>query len=216
MSRDFCGQPVSPLLEDAPEGEKRGRVMGQLGGSYRTEAELREAGFLAVGTNVRIHERASVYGVENIRLGNDIRIDDFCVIIATGPLNVGNYVHVPNFCWIGSAHGVDLHDFVSLAPGVKIFSSSDDYSGERLTGSVVPRELTGGTKGKVTVGRHVIVGAGSVILPGCRVGEGCAVGALSLVNKDLEPWGIYAGIPVRRLKDRRTDLLRFVQTTPHR
>jgi galactoside O-acetyltransferase len=183
--------------------------MGQLGGGYRTEAELREAGFLAVGKNVRIHLRASVYGVENIRLGNDIRIDDFCVIIATGLLNVGNFVHVPNFCWIGSAHGVDLHDFVSLAPGVKIFSSSDDYSGERLTGPVVPRELTGGKKGKVTLGRHVVVGAASVILPGCRIGEGCSVGALSLVNEDLEPWGVYAGIPARRLRDRKKDLLRL-------
>ena len=59
----------------------------------------------------------------------------------------------------------------------------------------------------VTLKRHVIIGANSVILPNLTIGEGTSVGALSLVTKDLDPWGIYAGIPVRRLKDRKRDLL---------
>jgi len=94
-----------------------------------------------------------------------------------------------------------------LAPGVKIFTASDDYSGERLTGPVVPRELTGGKSGMVILRRHVIIGTGSVILPGCTIEEGCSVGALSLVVKSLEPWGVYAGIPVSHLKERRKKML---------
>ncbi len=63
----------------------------------------------------------------------------------------------------------------------------------------------------VTLKRHVIIGANSVILPNLTIGEGTSVGALSLVTKDLDPWGIYAGIPVRRLKDRKRDLLEIVK-----
>lgn len=180
-----------------------------LGGRYLDEEELRAAGFKRVGRNVRIHDRASVYGVENISLGDDVRIDDFCVVIATGPVDIGNYVSLHNFCYLGGRFGITLGDFVTLAPGSKVFSASDDYGGAALTGPVVPRHLTGGTQGTVVLKRHVIIGAGAVVLPDVELGEGCAVGALSMVTRSLDPWGVYAGVPVHRVKDRKRDLLAF-------
>jgi galactoside O-acetyltransferase len=59
----------------------------------------------------------------------------------------------------------------------------------------------------VFLGRHVIVGSGSVILPGVTLEDGVAVGALSLVTKDCEAFGVYAGNPARRIKERKRDLL---------
>lgn len=114
-----------------------------LGGRYLTEEDLRNAGFKHLGRNVRIHERASVYGAENISLGNHVRIDDFSILIATGQLIIGDHVSIPNFCFLGAKFGLTMEDFVTLAPGVKIFTASDDYSGERLTGPTVPTEWTG-------------------------------------------------------------------------
>ena len=174
----------------------------QLGGTYLSEQELRDVGFLKLGKNICIHSRSSIYGVENISIGDNVRIDDFAVIIATGPLDIGNFVSIHNFCFIGSKYGLEIKDFVTLAPGVKIFTSSDDYHGEKLTGAIVPSELTGGHTGKVTIEKHAIIGAGSVVLPGCRIAEGCSVGALSLINRDLKPWGVYAGTPASRIKER--------------
>ena len=178
-----------------------------LGGRYLTEDDLRDAGFKRLGRNVKVHERASLYGVENISLGDNVRIDDFSIIIATGECIIGNHVRIPNFCSLGSKFGLELDDFVTLAPGVKIFTSSDDYTGDHMCGPTVPAEFTGGRKGRVVLRRHVLIGAGSVILPGCTLGEGVSVGALSLVKTDLEPWGMYAGVPVRRLRERKRDLL---------
>jgi len=53
----------------------------------------------------------------------------------------------------------------------------------------------------------VIVGAGSVIFPGVSVAEGCAIGALSLVQESTDPWGIYVGRPAVRVNERRKRLL---------
>ncbi len=100
-----------------------------------------------------------------------------------------------------------MADFSGLSPGVRIFTLGDDYSGETLTNPSVPSQYTGGVRGTVTLKRHVIIGANTVILPNLTIGEGTSVGALSLVTKDLEPWGIYAGRPARRLKNRKKDLL---------
>jgi galactoside O-acetyltransferase len=46
-----------------------------------------------------------------------------------------------------------------------------------------------------------------VILPKLSIGEGSCVGALSLVKKSLDPWGVYFGCPAKRLKDRSRRLL---------
>jgi len=178
-----------------------------LGGKYLTEVDLKREGFRALGNNVRIHSRASIYGTENISIGDNVRIDDFIVIIATGSVEIGNYVSISNFCFLGGKNGIVISDFVTLAPSVKIFTSSDDYIGEKLTGPIVPSQFTGGKNGKVSLGKHVIIGSGSIVLPDCTIGEGSSVGALSLVKKNLEPWGVYLGIPARRIKDRRKDLL---------
>ena len=179
----------------------------KLGGEYYTENDLKDAGFRKIGKDIKIHSRSSIYGTENISLGDHVRVDDFTIIIASGAVEIGSHVHIANHVYIGGTYGVVLEDCCGVAHGSKIFTASNDYGGEWLTGPTVPSELTSGPKGQVTVGRHAIIGAGSIIFPGCNVGEGSSVGAMSLVNRTLEPWGLYYGIPARKVRDRKKDLL---------
>jgi len=51
--------------------------------------------------------------------------------------------------------------------------------------------------GKVEIGANVLIGANSTILPGVRIGEGAQVGAGSLVNRDVPPGVLAAGVPAR-------------------
>ena len=100
-----------------------------------------------------------------------------------------------------------MEDFSGISQGVRIYSRSDDYTGEYLTNPTVPAKFTGLTCGTVTLKRHVIIGSGTVILPNVTIGEGTSVGALSLVNRSLNPWGVYFGSPAKRLMDRSKKLL---------
>ena len=50
--------------------------------------------------------------------------------------------------------------------------------------------------------KFVNIGANSVVLPGVTIREGSAVGALSLINKNLNKWEIYLGVPVKKIGDR--------------
>ena len=63
----------------------------KLGGDFYTEQELKDIPFRHLGENVKIHNRASIYGVENISIGNNVRIDDFSILIATHPMEIGSY-----------------------------------------------------------------------------------------------------------------------------
>lgn len=165
-------------------------------------------GFAYLGKNVQISDRASFYGENRISLGDNTRIDDFCVLSAgTGGIFIGNHVHVAVYTSLIGSGKITLSDFCNISSRVSIYSSNDDYTGSAMTNPTVPVEYTDVMHADVFFEKHVILGSGSVILPGVTLEEGVAVGALSLVNKDCKAFGIYAGNPVRRIKERKRDLL---------
>lgn len=169
-------------------------------------------GFSSVGENVQISDRASFYGTNRITLGNNVRIDDFCVISAgSGGITIGNHVHIAVGASFIGAGKITLCDFVGISSRASIYSSNDDYSGAAMTGPTLPSEFTNVRHSDVFMGKHVIVGSGSIILPGVTLEEGVAIGALSLVHKQCEAFGIYAGNPARRIKERKRDLLELEQ-----
>lgn len=170
--------------------------------------QIEAMGFRRVGENCRLSDRASYYNCANIAIDDNVRIDDFCVLSAgAGGIEIGSYVHVAAFSSIIGVGKVILRDFSGLSSRVSIYSSSDDYSGAAMTNPMVPIEFTNVVHADVIVGRHAIIGSGCVVLPGVTLHEGVAVGALSLVSRDCEPFGIYSGVPARRIKERKRDLL---------
>lgn len=176
---------------------------------YFTERELRTFGFKAIGENVKIAKNCNISGLSNISIGNNVIIDAYCSIIATGngKLKIGSFIHIGAFCHMLASGGIDLKDFSGLSQGVKIYSKTDDYSGHSLTNPTIPDKYKSVKKGKVILHEHVVIGSGSVILPNVKIGEGTAVGALSLVSSNLDSWMIYIGNPLRKLTKRSRELL---------
>lgn len=173
---------------------------------FYTESELTNMGLKSYGKNVLISRKASIYVPSKIVIGDNVRIDDFCQLV--GKIKIGNYVHIGMSSYItGGEEGVIMEDFSGLSSRCAIYAQSDDYSGNYLTNPTVPSEYTNVTNKQVMLNKHVIVGTGSTILPGVNIGEGVAVGAMSLVSKSLNAWGIYAGIPCKFVKERSRKLL---------
>lgn len=176
--------------------------------SIYTRDELLSMGFKSIGENVFISKKVSFYGVKKISIGSNVRIDDFCLLTAGNEgIIVGSYVHIAAFCYISGQGGVEIKDYCNISSRNAIYSSTDDYSGEFMTNPMIAEQFTNVIRKKVVLNKHVIVGSGSTILPGVELGEGTAVGSMSFVNKSLEPWGIYAGIPVKLLKQRNKNIL---------
>ncbi|WP_029935193.1 acyltransferase [Thiomicrospira pelophila] len=174
--------------------------------AYLTELQLADLGFKSLGKNVKISDRASIYNADQIEIGDYSRIDDFCVI--SGNIKIGRNVHITPQCLVaGGELGLVIEDFVALAYGVKIFTQSDDYSGVTMTNSTIPKDFKNEIMLPVKIGKHSIIGAGSIIMPGVEVGDGGSIGANSLVLKSTEVWSIYVGSPAKKIKDRKKDLL---------
>ncbi|MGR8929526.1 MAG: acyltransferase [Gammaproteobacteria bacterium] len=179
------------------------------GPTHYSEEELADEGFRSLGRNVRIARNCTIIGAENIAIGDNVRIDGYCTLVAAGSgyINLGSYIHIGGYCALLASEGITMEDMTTISWGVRIFTRSDDFSGEYMTNPTVPAKYTNVSGGAVVLKRHAIVGSNSAILPKVTLEEGAAVGALSLVTKSLAPWGIYTGIPAKHLKARSRKLL---------
>jgi acetyltransferase-like isoleucine patch superfamily enzyme len=176
--------------------------------SFYSQEELEKLGFKALGSHVSISRKTSIYAPELISVGDDVRIDDY--VFLSGEITLGKHIHIAPFCALiggtGGA-GVVMEDYSGLSGHVIVYSISDDYSGEFMTNPTIPAEYTNVQKGRVIIHKYAIVGASTVVLPGIVIGEGTAVGAMSLVARSLPGWKICSGAPARPLRDRSNKLL---------
>jgi acetyltransferase-like isoleucine patch superfamily enzyme len=168
--------------------------------AFYTKAQLRKIGLKSFGENVLISDKASIYSPEMISIGSNVRIDDFCIL--SGEIILGNFIHISAYNALYGKGCIQMDDYTGLSPRCTLFSTSDDFSGEFMISPIAPIEHTNVLTGKIIIKRFSQIGAGSIILPNVTIEEGTAVGAMSLVKNNTSPWGIYAGCPVKLIKER--------------
>lgn len=161
-----------------------------------------DLGLRSVGEDVTIWPNAKIIGAEDISIGDSVILDDFVFIMATSPMSIGSFVHIAGAVSIVGGGEFTIGDFSGISGGTRVYTGNDDYLGGSLTGPTVPPPFRTAIRSFVHIGRHAIIGANTVILPGVEIPDGAAVGALSLVNRSLEPWTVYVGSPARPIRER--------------
>ncbi len=148
-----------------------------------------------------VHRLANIVG--DVALGKGSRVDAFVTL--TGKVRIGRCSHIATGACIFGGEGFEMGDFCGLSPGAKIFTATEDLSGEWLMCPTSPAHLRRVRASKIKVGNHCTIGANSILLPGAGLEDGACVGSLSLVKTQLQGWAIYAGVPVKllKLRDRR-------------
>jgi galactoside O-acetyltransferase len=162
------------------------------------------------GKNIKIYPTAKIIDSHVVSIGNNVIIDDFVFLMGGKKTVLGNYVHIASFTSITGGGIFTMGDFSGLSSGVRIFTGHEDYTGGALLNPTVPQPYRKIDRTFVHIGKHAVVGANSVVLSGVTIGEGCAIGACSLVLRDCDPWWIYAGVPAQKLKRRpKEEILRL-------
>lgn len=167
--------------------------------SFYTDEELSALGLKSYGKNVLISRYSRIYNPQNVSIGSHVRIDDFSIISAGKSIVIGNYVHIACYVSLIGNEQIVISDFCGVSGRVSIYSSSDDYSGNAMTNPMVPDIYTNVQNSPVLLEKHVIVGCGSVILPGVVIKEGAAIGALSVVVSNCKANTIYSGNPLKAI-----------------
>lgn len=154
------------------------------------------------GENFTLGEYVIIKKPDLVEVGDNVRISDFCRI--SSACDIGSDCEIATGTYISGGDGqytFKMGSYSSLAAGVRVWLSSNDYVNELVTHSVPEvKEI----RGDVTLGQYTGVGTNSVIMPDNHIPEGVTIGALSFVpsNYKFEPWTVYAGRPIRPIKKR--------------
>jgi galactoside O-acetyltransferase len=171
-------------------------------GDWMSLDKLRRMGVTLLGKNIKVSKNSRFYNPKNIILHDNIRIDDFTILSARGKIEIFNYVHIASHCLLSSATRIECHNFSGIASGSKLFGSTDDFHGRYMVGPLVPSSLRNVTSGDIILNNHVLLGSNTIVLPSVIFGEGTAVGAMSLITKNTDPWCVYLGVPGKKMCER--------------
>lgn len=88
---------------------------------------------------------------------------------------------------------VIVKDRVAIAAGVILITSSGPNSS-----NISP--YVNVVDGTIEIQSDAWIGAGAIILPNVRIGEGGVVGAGAVVTKDVMPYTVVGGVPAKEIK----------------
>jgi acetyltransferase-like isoleucine patch superfamily enzyme/glycosyltransferase involved in cell wall biosynthesis len=161
-------------------------------------------GFKFEGKNVKIYDTAKIICPENISIGDEAIIADFSFIYAVGKgIEIGNFCHITEHAILQAGGLLKIGDFSAIGPRTTILAATDDYKGNGLIGHYIFNEGYRNLSNKdVIIGKHVHIGMGCIIMPGVTIGDGCSIGAGSLVTKDMPAWTICYGSPCKPIREK--------------
>jgi len=156
----------------------------------------------ACGNDTIIYPLCKIAKPEVIEIGHHCKIDDFVFIFGGEGIKIGNYVHIASFVSIIGGGKLTMGNNSGIATGTRVITGTNEYKTGMRCSAASPKEEQDIHLGHIQIGDDVIIYANCVILPDINIGEGAVVGAGTLVNKDLNPWGIYIGSPLRKIGTR--------------
>ena len=115
-------------------------------------------------------------------------------------------------CWVWAPWNLVCEDMVAVADGAELYNPSPFFMGSHMIvsqGAYVcgATHLYNEQSFKLVsfpmrFGAYSWICARAAVNPGVNVGEGAILALGAIATKDLEPFGIYAGVPARKIKER--------------
>ncbi|MBI2675141.1 MAG: N-acetyltransferase [Candidatus Aenigmarchaeota archaeon] len=143
-----------------------------------------------LGENVKLFSFVNLFGCE---IGDSTKIG--CFVEIKKGVRVGKNCKIEPFAFI--PEGVTIGDGVFIGPHV-CFTNDKYPAAVNPDGS--PKSASDWSLKETVVEDNVSIGAGSVILPGLRIGKAAVIGAGSVVTKDVAPGATVVGNPAREMR----------------
>ncbi len=129
-----------------------------------------------MGPRCHFYPASKVWAPWNLECADQVTAGDGAEIYNPAPMYFGSHAIVSQGAYLCGA----THDFDDPAFPLLAYSTS--------------------------VGAYAWVCARAVVSPGVNLGEGAVLGLAAVATRDLAPWGVYAGVPAIKVKERKHDL----------
>lgn len=164
---------------------------------YSTESNLRSC--TSVGARVVCGPDLTVVNLGRIKIGDDVELSSDVLLSAykSGSLAIGDRCFVGrNVMMVAENGSIEIGNDTLIADDVAVRASNHG-----TTADAKIREQPNIVK-NVGIGSDVWIGRGVAVLAGAQIADGCIIAANSVVHGPTEPYTIYGGVPVRKIRAR--------------
>jgi putative colanic acid biosynthesis acetyltransferase WcaF len=125
-----------------------------------------------VGKGVHVYPGVKIWAPWNLNFGDECGVANGAILYSQGYITIGRRA--------------------VISQGAQLCSGTHDYTDPGFPLVTSP----------INVGDHAWVAAEAFVHPGISIGEGCVIGARSVVTKDMPDWMVCAGHPCKPIKER--------------
>jgi acetyltransferase-like isoleucine patch superfamily enzyme len=159
-----------------------------------------------IGINTYINRPRRIDGPRSIEIGNNTNIgkNGWLSAIETyrndkfSPLlKIGDDVYIGGYVCITCISKIIIDDRCVLSEHVYISDSSHGL--DPKAGPIMKQKLL--HKGDVYIGTDTFIGYRASIMPGVTLGKHCVVGAHSVVTRSFPDYSMIAGVPAKLIKE---------------
>ena len=147
---------------------------------------------LAASPAVSRKNRSRILRTAGIQVGSAL-IESGCFFFSD-QVELGDWSLINHRCYFDSRDRIVVGERVRVAMEVMLCTSGHELGTET-------KRAGDYTSAPIAVGDGAWLGTRTLVLPGVTIGAGCVVAAGAVVAEDLEPHGLYAGVPARRIRD---------------
>lgn len=162
---------------------------------------------LAAKYGCSIHPDAIIRGAHetNLKLGKGSHISELTYISVADESGAPSFLSIGEKTYIGQFNNmrcagqkITIGSHCLISQGVSIIGSNHSVDKADLIQAQQSEIASGG----VIIEDDVWIGCNAIILPGVCIAKGSVIAAGAVVTNDTSPYGIYAGIPARKINER--------------
>ncbi|MFI3185641.1 MAG: acyltransferase [Methylococcaceae bacterium] len=134
-----------------------------------------------------------------VNIGALSMVDSFVKIKFSGGIGdviIGSSVYINSGCVLYSGNGIKIGDNVAIAANVVFAPVNHEFNQK---GTLIREQGFKPSKGGILIEDDVWIGAGSILLDGSILRQGCVIGAMSLVRGEVPAYSIHVGNPMQLL-----------------
>lgn len=137
-----------------------------------------------LGPNCHFYPGSRIWAPWNLACADQVTVADGAEIYNPAPVRLGSHAILSQGAYLCGA----THDFDD--PAFPLRASS------------------------MTIGAYAWVCARASVAPGVNLAEGAVLGLASVATRDLEAWGVYAGVPARKIRERKSQRTQGSSSAP--
>jgi acetyltransferase-like isoleucine patch superfamily enzyme len=158
---------------------------------------------LKAGNYIYLPQTTRITWPHKVTIGKNCTIEHNVVFKHDGPYTAGKSILIGNNVFIGNSCEFNIRKKITIADNTLIASGCKFIDHDHGIDKADLIRNQNGPELEIEIGEDVWLGVNVVVLKGVKIGNGAIIAANALVNKSVAPYEIWAGVPAKKIGERK-------------